>query len=66
MSRSARQAEPTYFTISFRLFKGRTFTAVLAGLALIMIFSPVAGLMPSRAGLGGFCFRTILHRPGIW
>ena len=42
------------FTIALRLFKGSTRTFLLAGLALNVIFSPVKGLMPSRAFVAGF------------
>ena len=47
------------FTIALRLFSGMTRTFLLAGLALKVIFSPVNGLMPSRAFVAGF-FTTFI------
>lgn len=50
---------------SFIFFRGRILTAVLAGLALNMVSSPVKGLMPLRALTAGL--RTVMTfiRPGI-
>src|SRR5690348_9994954 len=53
------------FTIAFRLFSGITRTFLLAGLALNIIFSPVKGLIPSRAFVAGFLTTFILSRPGM-
>src|ERR1700742_4895565 len=52
------------FTIALRLFKGSTRTFLLAGLALNVIFSPVNGLMPSRALVAGFFTTFNFMRPG--
>src|SRR5690348_8122482 len=53
------------FTIAFRLFSGITRTFLLAGLALNIIFSPVKGLIPSRAFVAGFFTTFIFSRPGM-
>src|SRR5262249_6941286 len=45
---------PSYLTNSLRSFRGCDFTTVRAGLALIIIGSPVAGLRPMRSGVAGF------------
>src|ERR1700742_1481835 len=52
------------FTIAFRLFRGSTRTFLLAGLALNVIFSPVNGLMPSRALVAGFFTTFNFIKPG--
>src|SRR5882672_690215 len=52
------------FTMAFRLFKGSTRTFLLAGLALNVIFSPVKGLMPSRAFVAGFFTTFNFISPG--
>src|SRR5262245_34331943 len=52
--------------MSFRFFRARTLTVMLAGLGLNMTFSPVRGSVPSRAGCAGTFLRMILHRPGSW
>src|ERR1700728_3951074 len=57
--------EPTYqLTIDFRFFSGRARTFLLAGFALKVIFSPVNGLMPSRALVAGRFTTLSLSRPG--
>src|SRR5277367_2229749 len=40
-------------------------TFLLAGLALNVIFSPLKGLMPSRALVAGFFTTFILSKPGM-
>ena len=50
---------------SFIFFKGRIFTAVLAGLALNIVSSPVKGLMPFRALTAGLRTVVIFIIPGI-
>src|SRR5262245_2377578 len=52
-------------TLSFRAFSGEAFTTLRAGLALIMIVSPVAGLRPSRAGVAGRSTVRSLTSPGM-
>ena len=52
------------YTMSFRFFRGRTLTTLLAGFALNMVSSPVNGLMPLRAFVAGFLRTLILNRPG--
>ena len=54
----------TYCTISFSPFRGETFTTVRAGLAAIMISSPVKGLRPLRALAAGLRTVRIFTRPG--
>ncbi len=54
----------TQFTESFSAFTGRMRTFFEAGFALKVIFSPVNGLMPSRAFVAGFFTRRIFARPG--
>src|SRR5690606_27980715 len=52
------------FTKPFRFLSGMTRTFLLAGLALNIIFSPVNGLIPSRAFVAGFFTTFILSSPG--
>src|SRR5580704_17378100 len=52
------------FTIDFRFFNGRARTFLLAGFALNVIFSPVKGLMPSRALVAGRFTTFSLSKPG--
>src|ERR1700676_938063 len=52
------------FTIDFRFFNGSARTFLLAGFALNVIFSPVKGLMPSRALVAGRFTTFSLSRPG--
>src|SRR6478672_5933781 len=52
------------FTIDLRLLSGSARTLRLAGLALNIIFSPVNGLMPSRALVAGFFTTLSLSSPG--
>src|SRR5690606_3782270 len=51
-------------TMSFNPFSAATFTVFDAGFALNIIFSPVNGLMPSRAFVAGFFTTRILSSPG--
>src|SRR3569833_1459240 len=53
------------FTMALRLFKGSTRTFLLAGFALNVIFSPVKGLMPSRALVAGFFTTFNFISPGL-
>ena len=59
-----RSDSDALIAISFRFFSGESFTFLLAGFALNIIFSPVNGLMPSRAFVAGFFTTFIFNRPG--
>src|SRR5437660_12725763 len=52
-------------TIAFRLLRGMTRTFLLAGLAFDIIFSPVNGLMPSRALVAGLFTNFLFIWPGM-
>jgi hypothetical protein len=51
--------------MSFRPFSAVTLTVFRAGLALIMISSPVKGFLPRRALVAGFLTTLTFIRPGI-
>src|SRR5688500_15064051 len=51
-------------TISLRFLRARMRTFFEAGFALMVIFSPVNGLTPSRALVAAFFTTRILHSPG--
>src|SRR5277367_2116959 len=52
------------FTNSLSVFSAAMRTFLLAGFALNIIFSPLKGLMPSRALVAGFFTTFIFRRPG--
>src|SRR6202041_3177323 len=52
------------FTIDFRFFNGSARTFLLAGFALNVIFSPVNGLVPSRALVAGRLTTFSFSKPG--
>ena len=54
----------SYSTICFSAFRGTAFTTVRAGLAAIMISSPVKGFRPLRAFVAGLRDVRIFIRPG--